>query len=159
MFSTFLLSYSNAQINYKDNIVNDISLYAGVYEGELDISLCCEMYEIGFGTIVFYYDGVSLKGLYDGVIEDNLTLDGNTCKYVGEYMEGQIFGKFVKSNVEGFLYYFAESDEHPIGSTSFLKKIGDSEAASKMYLDAEREFAEFMEFEKIFRRAFVNRNE
>lgn len=152
----FLISNVIAQQKYKDNIVSDISSYAGVYEGNLDISLCCDMYETGFGTIAFIYDGESLKCLYDGIICGNQTLIANVIK---SSEDSQIFGKFVKDKEDGFLYYFEESDEHPEGSTSLLKKIGDSETASKLYMDAENEFNEFKEFEIVFRKAFINRNE
>jgi len=161
LFSIYFLFISDlfSQIKYKDNIQSEISSYAGVYEGYLDVSLCCDVYETSFGTIVFYYDGESLKCLYDGLISDHLTIDRNIAKYVGEYVEGQIFGKFVKSNDDGFLYYYEETDEHPAGSTSFLKKIGDSEMASKIFLEVEKELKEFEEFGIQFRKAFVNKNE
>jgi hypothetical protein len=153
----FLISNVVAQQKYKDNIVSDISSYAGVYEGNLDLSLCCDSYESAFGTIVFYYDGVSLKCLYDGQINNDLLLNNNVFTYTDSYEGGKVFGKFVKD--DGFLYYFEESDEHPTGSTSFLKKVGDSETARKLYIDADNELNEFKEFEKIFRKAFINRNE
>jgi hypothetical protein len=78
----------------------------------------------------------------------------------------KILGKFVKNNEEGFLHYGRESytfkygsDGLPIGDSFFLKKIGDSEMASKIYLNAEKELNEFKDFEILFRKAFVNRNE
>jgi hypothetical protein len=159
LFSSLFSTNIIAQQNYKDNILSDKSLYAGVYEGYLDISLCCDMYETGFGTIIFYYDGESLKCLYDGLIYSSLSLSDNVIKDPDAYEDKPVFGKFVKGEDEGFLYFFEESDEHPVGSSSFLKKIGDSEMAGKIYLEAEKELNEFKEFENVFRKAFANKNE
>ena len=159
LFSLLFLTDSIAQHDYKDNLVSNISLYAGVYEGNLDVFLCCEGYETGFGIIVFYYDGESLKCLYDGLIYKFLSLSKNVFQYTDAYVEGQIFGKFVKDKDEGFLYFFDESGDHPAGTTSFLQKIGYNEMASKLYLEAEKELNDFKEFESIFRKAFENKRE
>jgi len=164
------------QNNYEDNIQSDISLYAGVYEGNIEIPGEAGSYFTGFGTIVFYYNGVSLKCLYDGLFLNILSLSGNivrdtefTVNIVSDTeftVLRKILGKFVKNNEEGFLHYGRESytfkygsDGLPIGASFFLKKIGDSEMASKIYLDAEKELNEFKDFEILFRKAFVNRNE
>lgn len=164
---------SISQNNYEDNIQSDISLYAGVYEGNFEIP-SEGYYFTGFGTIIFYYNGISLKCLYDGIILNHLSLSENivsdsefTVNIVndtGFTVLRKILGKFVKNNEEGFLHYGQVSykygsDGIPIGAAYFLKKIGDSERAAKIYLETEREFYEFKDFEILFREAFENKNE
>ncbi|MBX7047330.1 MAG: hypothetical protein K1X86_15985 [Ignavibacteria bacterium] len=157
-----LINFSNlyAQTNYKDNIADDKSKYAGVYEGNLDLFQCCDVVEMGYGTISFYFTDDTLKCLYDGNIAGKFLPKNNVLQNIYEDMQNQIFGKFVISNgTEGFLYYFENGYDHPDGSTSFLKKIGDAEMARNLYLDAENELNEFNIFEIKFRAAFANRND
>lgn len=173
LFLVLTFFYSNlfAQNNYTENIVSDVSRYAGVYEGNLDTYACCEMYETGFGKIVFYFNGDSLKCMYDGLFLNEISLVNNKYNYTdfftaeSDYQKEQVLGAFVidNKNNEGFLYTFQESrvDESLInfpGTTTFLKKIGDSEMARKIYLEAEEELNEFKMFESEFRKAFEEKN-
>lgn len=169
LFLVMTFFYSNlfAQNKYTENIVTDVSMYAGVYEGYLDVFLCCEMTETRIGTIVFFYDGESLRCLYDGLLVDSVSIINNTLKSSKTYQVGEEFytawetsGKFIKNNenMEGFLYYFIESEEHPVFTTSFLKKTSNSEMARQIYLEAENELNEFKNFESEFRTAFVKKN-
>lgn len=135
---TFILfSFSNlyAQTNYKDNIADDKSKYAGVYEGNLDLFQCCEVVEMGYGTKSFYFTGDTLKCIYDGNIAGKFVPKNNVLQNIDEDMQNKIFGKFVINNgTDGFLYYFENGYDHPDGSTSFLKKIGDAEMAETCIL-------------------------
>lgn len=157
-----LFSFLNlyAQVNYKDNIADDKSKYAGVYEGNLDLFGCCEIVVMRYRTISFFMTGDTLKCLYDGDIAGNFLPKNNVLQKIDEDMQNQIFGKFLISNgTEGFLYYFENGYDRPDGSTSFLNKIGDAEMARNLYLDAENELNEFNIFEITFRTAFENRND
>lgn len=160
LFLVFTHSGSFAQKNYTDYLVNDKSLYSGVYEGNLPVSIGSELYETGFGTIAFYYDGESLKCVYDGVKIDYNALSDNIINSI-TYIEGDIF-KFVKDkeNNEGFLCYYNEYTENGGDNFvfSFLKKTGGAELAKSIYQDAITEIDEFKNFETEFRKAIANKN-
>lgn len=93
-----LFSFSNlyAQTNYKDNIVDNKSKYAGVYEGDLDIFLCCEMTETIMGTITFYFDGNEMKCIYDGLICSEASFVKNEFKCTATHYQFDINGNFVQ---------------------------------------------------------------
>lgn len=148
-----IINNLSAQSNFKDDLSGDLLSYAGVYEGELDVYLCCDVVEPGYGSIVIYYDNNDLNYLYDGLDRGSFSLLNNVHTEESIFQENRIFGKLVKDNYnnQGLLYYFENGYDHPDGTTSFLKKIGDNEMAAQIYLKTIKENAEFIEFEKGFR--------
>lgn len=160
LFVLILISENSiSQESYKDNIKSDLSAYSGVYEGELQISMCCEVFEYATGCIVFYFDGNKLNCLYDGIVFDSFEIRNNVLFYTDEYFDGNIFGKFVTGEGEGFLYYFNEADDNRKGYKSFLKKTGGLNIAEEKYLAAEKESKEFNKFVRDFRDAINQNNE
>lgn len=166
LFVVFVYSNSFAQNSYTDNIVNDKSEYAGVYEGNIDVGLCCDVYETGFGKISFFFDGDSINCFYDGKIIKDLFLYNDLVKHKdivndNEVYPGTIFGRFSKdkNGKVAFLDNFEESEEHTAGSISVLEKIGGADAAQNLYRIAAQEMNEFNIFESIFKEALFRKNE
>ncbi|RPI13940.1 MAG: hypothetical protein EHM58_17480 [Ignavibacteriae bacterium] len=111
--------------------------YSGVYEGMIDISLCCEAYGIVNGWVAFDFSQNPPVILYDGVFYEGISIADNKLLNIeeSEYSVYPVntFGIFGENNGKYGLWYNYRSDdpEYDAGKT-FLVKTGDISQAQSL---------------------------
>ena len=135
--------------------------YSGVYEGEIDFSMCCEMFEKGNGNICFDFSKTPPQILYDGILIENFSMESNVLKDKEEfsYYPNNIIGTFENFNGNnGFWYNFQSGEETGMPEKSFLRKTGDVSKAKELIKLAEEEKRRFEEFWYKFKKAIQEKD-
>lgn len=161
IFFLFLTNCKNkAEITEKKTpLINDE--FSGVYEGNIDFSMCCEVFEKGNGYIVFDFSEEPFQILYDGKLIDNFSLEQNVLINHAEYSSypGNIIGVFEKNNGnQGFLYNLQSAEDDGTAGKSFLRKTGDVRKAKELINKAKDEKYKFDEFWIKFKKALQDKD-
>ena len=125
-FLFVIYMYSNTygqSTNTKSDIGN--SEYAGVYEGNLDVALCCDVYETGFGKIAFVFEGDSVNCLYDGKIIETLMPVNDLVKrkdmlMMAKYIRVQFSDALQKIKMERQHFYIILKNPRNITPAQYL---------------------------------------
>jgi hypothetical protein len=138
------IGYSNT---FEENdIKNDDS--SGVYEGEIEFSMCCDSYDYGNGWIAFDFSQSPPIVLYDGVFREFETSS--------EYYSIE-FGIFTTQNgVYGFKLK-SESEYEP-NNKMFLKKTSDIRKAKELIRKYKEEKNRFEAFWEKFKTVIINKD-